>query len=233
MRKFELFGADHLGALALVGLLSWAAFKVGRGPHRRKWNILGILIFTVYAFLLYWWRLRDGFQGYADLPLWLCDFVFFLCFFGLLSPRKTPLILATYWGLAGTLQALITPDVDAAFPSFRYFLFFAGHGLIVIVIFFLLGKNEEHQVADGRAPLTAFFWLLAYSLGVGSIDHLFDWNYGYLCRKPVNASVLDAFGPWPNYILVALVVALILFFLLSRALVFSNVSGSAAIIDDG
>ena len=32
---------------------------------------------------------------------------------------------------------------------------------------------------------------------------LLDANYFYLMAKPINPSVLDYFGPWPIYILVA------------------------------
>jgi uncharacterized membrane protein YwaF len=37
--------------------------------------------------------------------------------------------------------------------------------------------------------------LLAYAAAVGGIDAVLGTNYMYLCRKPKNASLLNAFGP--------------------------------------
>ena len=35
------------------------------------------------------------------------------------------------------------------------------------------------------------------------INYLLNANYFYLMSKPINPSILDFFGPWPVYILVA------------------------------
>jgi uncharacterized membrane protein YwaF len=40
------------------------------------------------------------------------------------------------------------------------------------------------------------------------INQLLDANYFYLIAKPINPSVLDFFGPWPVYILVAEILAM-------------------------
>jgi uncharacterized membrane protein YwaF len=51
--------------------------------------------------------------------------------------------------------------------------------------------------------LSAFKWLNIYVLALIPINYLLDANYFYLMAKPINPSVLDYFGPWPIYILVA------------------------------
>jgi len=43
--------------------------------------------------------------------------------------------------------------------------------------------------------------LNAYGLAVGTMDAITGWNYGYLCRKPSQPSLLDFLGPWPWYLL--------------------------------
>ncbi|MGB1121801.1 MAG: TIGR02206 family membrane protein, partial [Saprospiraceae bacterium] len=47
-----------------------------------------------------------------------------------------------------------------------------------------------------------------------SINYLIGSNYGYTMSKPPNGSLLDFFGPWPLYIIVATCIAFPFFFLL-------------------
>lgn len=39
--------------------------------------------------------------------------------------------IAYFWGLGGTLQAVLTPDLQHGFPSLVYVNFFLGHGLVI------------------------------------------------------------------------------------------------------
>ncbi len=215
---FSLFSADHLIALIAVGACSVSAFRAAQGRRARLWNIIGGTIFSLLAIGLWLFRLTDGFQADNDLPLSLCDIVFLLCIWAFVSPRESIVILATYWGLAGTLQAMITPDLAYGFPDKEYFTFFIGHSVIVIGVFFLVGKTRYRDLTRGRGVATAFTGLLAYTFCVGGLNALLGWNYGYLCRKPTSASVLDLLGEWPTYVLAGLVFALILFFLLAGLL---------------
>jgi len=63
-------------------------------------------------------------------------------------------------------------------------------------------------------PWRAFGLLLAYTAAVGGLNAVLGTNYMYLCRKPKNASLLDAFGPWPMYLVGGAATALALFWLL-------------------
>jgi uncharacterized membrane protein YwaF len=56
--------------------------------------------------------------------------------------------------------------------------------------------------------------LNGYALTVGVVDGITGWNYGYLCRKPAETSLLDWLGPWPWYLLSLECIALGTFFLL-------------------
>ena len=46
----------------------------------------------------------------------------------------------------------------------------------------------------------AFAMLLGFAAVVGALNAVAGTNYMYLAHKPKNASVLDAMGPWPWYL---------------------------------
>lgn len=215
---FVLFGGQHLTALGLVIVASLAAFRVGAGRHSDRVNLLAGLFLLVYGVGLWTYKLRDGFDRLDDLPLQLCDITYLLCMACFVNPRRVPLTLVTYWGLAGTLQALVTPDLRKAFPSLEFCFFFIGHSVIVLAVFFLLGRAPQRDLAGVKGVSTAFAGLLAYTLVVGGLDYLFSLNYGYLAQKPDAASVLDYLGPWPVYIASTLAYALVLFIILALLL---------------
>lgn len=210
--RFVIFGADHLVALTLVAVCSALAFRAGQGRWVKLANTVGGVAFATLAIVLWAVRVDNGFQAGEDLPLSLCDLAFLLCLVCFVKPTDLLLTLVAYWGLAGTLQALITPDVLQGFPSKEFLLFFVGHSVIVVCLFFLVGKNRPSRLTGTYGVGVAFGGLLVYTVLVGTADALFGWNYGYLRAKPAGASVLDKMGPWPIYIGVGLVVALILFF---------------------
>lgn len=202
----------------MVALISVAAFRLGSSRHAKKANLLGGLFFACYGVGLWSLKLSDGFDWEWDLPLALCDIAFLLCLACFVKPRPLWVTLVTYWGLGGTLQALITPDITQAFPSREFLLFFVGHSVIVWAVFFLLGKAPHSQLVGWKGARTAFLWLLIYTLGAAIIDFSFSLNYGYLRAKPLGSSVLDYFGEWPLYILGALALALLIFLVLSLLL---------------
>lgn len=210
--SFVLFGPDHLITLILVALASTLAFRAG--GHARWSNPVNRAAGTLFAALaltLWGLRLRDGFQLDQDLPLALCDVAFLLCALCFFRAGENALILVAYWGLAGTLQALVTPDLRQAFPAPEFLLFFVGHSLIVVAVFFLLGRHRPARAARLDGATVAFTGLLAYTALVGSLDLLTGWNYGYLLAKPAGASLLDHLGPWPYYVAAGLGLGAILF----------------------
>lgn len=218
MERFQLFGLQHGVALLLIVLTSAFAFRAGRGPHSSRWNAAGACFFTLYGLGLWWYKLIDGLDWDFDLPLQLCDLIFLICLACFFVPRPLLVTLATYWGLSGTVQALITPDVGTAFPSTEFVIFFVGHSAIVVAVFFLLGRAPHPGLAGLSGLKTAFLWLLGYVLFAGTVNRLLNVNYGYLSAKPRAASILDMMGPWPVYVLGGLAVALVMFSIIAVAL---------------
>jgi len=51
------------------------------------------------------------------MPMQLCDWAMFAVIAALVTRRRGVYELAYFWGLAGTLQAILTPNLRDGFPS--------------------------------------------------------------------------------------------------------------------
>jgi uncharacterized membrane protein YwaF len=103
--------------------------------------------------------------------------------------------LAYFWGVGGTTQALLTPDIDYSFPSLAYIRYFAGHGgILVSIVVLTIGLKMSPRPGSALRV-----WLVTNALAVVVI--LFNAaagsNYMYLCGPPQRPSLYDYFGSWP------------------------------------
>ena len=160
MQEFELFGAQHIVALLLVGVFSVLSFRLGKTKLANLLAKLGAVVLGGYGVWLWSLKLQNGFQAELDLPLALCDLIFIFCLLAFIRPYPLLVTLVTYWGLAGTLQALITPDVERAFPSAEFTLFFLGHSVIIFAVVFLLGWAPHEKLAGWSGIKVSFSYLL-------------------------------------------------------------------------
>jgi hypothetical integral membrane protein (TIGR02206 family) len=148
----------------------------------------------------------------TSLPLALCDI-------GVLVAAaacwwRVPLLveLTYFWGLAGTLQAVITPDLNVGFPHLVFFQYLVGHvGIVVAALFLVVGMQI---VPRRRAVVRVFAITLGYSAFVGIVDATTGANYMFLRAPPGEWTLLRLLGPWPWYVASAAGVAVVLFTLL-------------------
>ena len=213
---FVLFGRDHLLALALTAAAAAALSLLARRWSRRAGFVLragvaAALLAATAGTLVAWSRERP--LGLFDvLPLHLCDFLILVAAFALLTRAQAAYELLYFWGGAGTLLALASPDVHAGFPDWRFVSFFLLHGLVVVAAVVLTwGFSLRPQPG---APWRALAITNAYALAVGLFNVAFGTNFLYLRHKPSAPTLLDWMGPWPVYILAADVLAAALFWLL-------------------
>ncbi len=125
--------------------------------------------------------------------------------------------LAYFWVLGGTLQALLTPDVEGHFPSFICIRFFVLHaGIVVAVLVLTIGMRMRPLPG---AVARAWLLTLAAAIPVGLVDAALHAagvhaNYMYLCGPPKAASLFDLMGPWPWSLAALAAVATLIFGLL-------------------
>jgi len=54
--------------------------------------------------------------------------------------------------------------------------------------------------------------VIVFTIFTIAVNYLLKANYNYLVARPDTASLLDHFGPWPWYIVVAYLLMFLLFF---------------------
>ena len=207
----------YLVAVVLV-LAIGTALCVGARRKPGRWSFLAarlialVLVSDAVSFIVAE-LVAKTWSPKTDLPFALCDAAVLVaaaaCWW-----RKPLLVELTYfWGLAGTLQAVITPDLNAGFPHLVFFQYLVGHlGIVLAALYLVIGLRITPRPGS---VLTTFAITLAYTAAVGLVDALSGANYMFLRRPPSNWTLLKVLGPWPWYIASAAGVALVLLVVLN------------------
>jgi hypothetical integral membrane protein (TIGR02206 family) len=211
----ELFGTLHVTLIVLVAAaaltLSWLCRR-GILPARPLRIAIGVLL--IVNELVWWWfrYSHEGLRFPHNLPLQLCDATLWLTAIACLTPVRPIAEFAYFAGIGGAGMAVLTPDLWSPCPSYPAIYFFVAHGGIIAGAAVLVWGGI---VRLNRGSVWRAFAILAlYAAVVGAFNAVFGSNYMYLCRKPESASLLDALGPWPWYLVSGAAVALGVFWLL-------------------
>jgi hypothetical integral membrane protein (TIGR02206 family) len=214
--SFHALNTQHIVVLAIVAILCLLVFWASRRcrPSGQRWlgYLLGLFLISYAGAFYILQGIRHALSWKYSLPLDPCSLVLIACIICLFRPIQSLFEIAYFWGLGGILQALATPDLAAGFPSWEFVLFFWGHGTsLMAILFFIAGRNLRPRRSSIFLAMMA---LNFYALAVGVINAIAGWNYGYLCGKPYEPSLLDYLGSWPWYLLSLECVAFLTFLLL-------------------
>ena len=201
------WGFVAAGAVLCAGLCLGA--RARPGPWRPvAARVIGVLLLADAISDGVALALQGTWSARTSLPLPLCD-VAVLVAVGACWWRTPLLVELTYfWGLAGTLQAVVTPDLDVGFPHLVFFQYVVGHvGIVVAALFLVVGMR---LVPGPHAVARVFVLTAAYTAVVGLVDGLSGANYMFLRAPPGEWTVLRLLGPWPWYVMSATGVALVL-----------------------
>lgn len=199
---FHFLGTSHVCVLALTAAL--AAGMILLASSRWKNTALGAERVLALLLLLEWPAnvLLSAYTGELDRSLWLpahlCDVAAIIGGFALLSHKHLLCELLYFWGLAGTMQGMLTPELTLDFPQPRFFMFFELHmGVVIAAVYIVLGARVQPRRG---AVIRAVGLLCVYAFFAGIINLILGTNYGFLCAKPFAGSLLDYLGPWPWYV---------------------------------
>lgn len=217
--SFDTFGTQHLTVLAITAVIAVVLVLIARhSPHPGvatcvARTIGGVLLLNEVAH----WCFRLATVGWDRflqlyLPLHVCPLTVLATAATLLWRHRKTYEIVYYWGLAGALNAVLTPDRQAgAFPEYLFFQYFTAHsGIVVGVAFATWGLGLRPTLAG---LWRAFAGLNLLALAVGAVNLWLGSNYMYLRAPPEGTATPFFFLPWPWYLVALEVIGLALFLL--------------------
>jgi len=223
--SFHIFSATHLISVVAVFFLSFCIpFYIRKAGNSKTISrsalIIAVLLILHEAFKIY---VRTGLYAFPlkdELPFHLCRIAAIITAI-MLVKRSYRLFEYTYFlGLVGATQAIIQPDILVNFPHPLYLMFFLGHGLTILGVFYAIVVYRFQPTF--KSYLKTMVALNIYGLLIILLNRLLDSNYLFLARKPDGASIIDILGPWPWYILLLDLIAAVLSFVVYLPFLIKN-----------
>lgn len=216
--SFRPFSAEHLITIAIILVLCILLFVfrkklMEKGPRRLLRFILAFLLLVANVLYHLWLLYEHAWSVQRALPLQLSDLAVILAIVMLLTKNYRIFQFMYFAGLASSIQAILTPDLNKfSFPHFQYIQFFVSHGGVVLACLFMV-------VAFHYRPTIRSMWVTIlivniYAVCVFFLNKLLDSNYLYIMKKASMSSLLNYLGPWPWYLLSMELVMILSFYIL-------------------
>src|SRR6201981_173343 len=213
--EFQPYGLPHLTVIFITIVLPFAlAALVRRTKSQRIERMIiaalsAVLILNYVVYLIFI-RSRGTVDWRQMLPMQMCDWGMVVVIVAMWTGNQRWFEVAYFWGIGGTLQAVLTPNLSFGFPDWRFISFFTSHsGIIVGVVFVMLTRRyRPYPMSIVRVWLWSEFYFVVTFLA----DKLTDVNYGFLLHKPEAFSILSFLSDLrPLYLLELHGVALLFF----------------------
>ncbi|PYZ98280.1 TIGR02206 family membrane protein [Alteribacter lacisalsi] len=200
---FMMFTWHHwlMIIILIIGIAGIIIFRRALKDHvSRRWEI-GIAITLLLAEAGYhtWLIVTGNWGTHHALPLELCNISLVLIIVILLTRHRATQNIVLFIGIAGALQAIITPVLSYGLPHFRFVHFFYTHILIIwTAVYFAVVRGYRPAFSDVLKAMLFLNLLLPVIL---LINAQVEGNYWFLAGKPEEGSMLDFLGPHPWYII--------------------------------
>ena len=214
---FHLFGPKHLIVIAVeAAVILWLFLDWKHpseaGKRRMRYLLAGILFVGESAWHI--WSIVGGTWTVTyHLPLHICSIMVWLSIVMLLTRNYRIYEFAYFIGMAGALQAFLTPEAgEFGLWHFRAVQTVVVHGTLIIVPIYM--SLKEGFRPTWKSFLRVAVGVNAYMVVIYFVNLALGSNYLFIMHKPETASLLDVLGPWPWYILSMEALGFAIFFLL-------------------
>jgi hypothetical integral membrane protein (TIGR02206 family) len=148
----------------------------------------------------------------TSLPLALCNFTLLVGAAACWSLTPQLIELTYFWGLAGALQGLATPDLDVPFPHVEFFEYVIGHSVIILAAIYLVVGLR--RVPRPSSVIRSSILTYLYALVVALADLVLNANYMFFRHAPRQWTLLRLMGPYPWYLVTGVIIVPLLFLIL-------------------
>ena len=216
--EFQFLGVSHIVVLVLIIALPVALSVLVRKADSSVitnavcYLLGGTLIVNEVGLWAYRMATVQSLDEFLQkhLPLHICGVALFVVVFALFRRNQTLYEIAYFWGIVGTLNAVLTPQLEVGFPHYRFFQYFIVHGGIVVSVLFATWGLKMRPTLKGL--LRSFLLVNLYMVVIAGVNLLLKSNYMFICEPPDTKSPFF-FAPWPWYIPILDGMALVLFFI--------------------
>lgn len=207
----------YIAGIVLATLTTVVACQIGRMDPTGK----GVMIARILSIILlgkgllwFYTTFNDGpWRASFGLPLYLCDIAVFVGAAACWWRNRFLVDLLYFWALAGVIEGVITPDLPRTLSSLLVFQYTLGHLVIISAAIYLVVGLKLYP--RRYSAMKSYIVTIAYTVFTAWTDWMTGGNYMFLKRRPHSWSILNLFGPWPWYIVVAGVVGALLFMVLN------------------
>src|SRR5437867_7059602 len=172
--QFHPYGLPHVTVIFLTIVLPFALAAIVRRSKSQRLEkvIIGVLsAVLILNYVIYLIFIRS--RGVADwrqmLPMQMCDWGMVVVIVAMWTGNQRWFEVAYFWGIGGTLQAVLTPNLRFGFPDWRFISFFTSHsGIIIGVVFLMLTRRyRPYPMSIVRTFIWSEFFFLFLLLPTG------------------------------------------------------------------
>lgn len=192
--EFQPYGLPHLTVIFLTIVVPFvlAAMVRRTKSSRLEKGIIAVLsAVLILNYIVYLIFVRT--QGVVDwrqmLPMQMCDWGMVVVIVAMWTGSQRWFEVAYFWGIGGTLQAVLTPNLRYGFPDWRFISFFTSHCAIIVGVVFLMLTRRYRPYP--MSIVRVWLWSEFYFVVTMIVDQLTGFNYGFLLHKPEAFSILS------------------------------------------
>src|SRR5436190_3010034 len=216
--EFHPYGLPHLSVIFLTIAVPFVLASLVRGTKSQRLermiiSVLSTLLILNYVAYLVFVRSHGVVDWRQMLPMQMCDWGMVVVIVAMWTGSQRWFEVAYFWGIGGTLQAVLTPNLRYGFPDWRFISFFTSHSAIIVGVIFLMLTRRYRPYP--MSIVRVWLWSVFYFFVMLVVDKLTGFNYGFLLHKPEAFSILSFLSDsWPLYLLQMHGVALLFFLVL-------------------
>ena len=203
--SFQTFSFEHnsylLGLLLMWIILPLIGKKFLSKDQQRNVVFILIAVTLLQELLHYFFKINlNKFDIAQDLSLHMCGISVFISCYALYTKNQAAFELSFFWGLAGALQAILTPDPTRFhFGYISTFWSFLSHGIIIMNVFWLIFVDNMRCRKNSLLNTILFTNGAIFIICIINSTICNGANYWFICEKPSGDSPF-LIGEWPYYL---------------------------------